>query len=86
VLQLHVPDEENEPMTLKSVAWTPTEENSVRSARKLTGTQCKRYAFERKGLKIPWKDYLREIKENPLSKSGKRITLCNEEIENVKKS
>jgi hypothetical protein len=51
---------------------------------------AKEYDFWRKGLKISWKEYLSEIKKNPLTgewaKEVAKYLISNEEVKNVKKS
>jgi len=48
------------------------------------------YDFWRKGLKISWKEYLSEIKKNPLTgewaKEVAKYLTSNEEVKSVKKS
>jgi hypothetical protein len=49
-----------------------------------------KYAFWRKGLKISWQAYLREIKKNSLTgdcaKEVAEYLISSEEIKNVKES
>jgi hypothetical protein len=50
----------------------------------------KKYDFWRKGLKISWKEYLSEIRKNPLTgdwaKEVVEYLIRNEEVQNVKES
>ena len=50
----------------------------------------KKYDLWRKGLKISWKEYLSEIKKNPLTgewaKDVAKYLTSNEEVKSVKKS
>jgi hypothetical protein len=54
------------------------------------GNIVQSFAFWKKGLKIRWKEYLREIKENCLTgewaKEVSEHLIRNEEMENDKKS